>query len=145
VRLRRTLLLVAVVFGLAAIASSLSQPRRESREPVQDAARAPSAAPTPGALETARIRFSAGGRLERRRLEAGRPAAVFVTVPKPGQVDLPALGLSAPAEPLTPARFDVLRDEPGRVEVRYAPAGERESRVVGELAVVAGGTQGRAR
>ena len=36
-------------------------------------------------------------------------------------VDDPRLGLSASAEPLTPARFDVLVEQPGRYELRFTP------------------------
>ncbi len=44
-------------------------------------------------------------------------------------------GARAPAEPGTPARFDVLVDEPGRFAVFATPAGSNERRRVGTLVV----------
>ncbi len=52
-----------------------------------------------------------------------------------GTVEIPRLGLSASAEPLTPARFDVLPTEPGRYELRFVPAAGDESRPAGTLTV----------
>jgi hypothetical protein len=46
---------------------------------------------------------------------------VLVEVAEPGLVEIPALGLSAPAQPLTPARFDVLRSDPDRVAITFTP------------------------
>jgi hypothetical protein len=136
--LRRALILFAVVLGLAALAASVSQPRRdqERREPPPSAPGTPEAAPGPGGPRPARLRFSQRGKPATRRLRAGRPAMVSVEVSEPGQVDVEGLGLTAPAEPLTPARFDLLADEPGAYEVRYTPAGRDESEVVGTLKVV---------
>ena len=41
----------------------------------------------------------------------------------PGQVAIPGLGLSASADPVTPARFDVLENRPGSYPILFAPAG----------------------
>jgi hypothetical protein len=57
-----------------------------------------------------------------RRLDAGQPAAVLVEVDEPGLVEIENLGLSAPAEPLTPARFDVLTSNPERLAITFTPA-----------------------
>jgi hypothetical protein len=51
-------------------------------------------------------------------------------------VALEGLGLVAAAEPLTPARFDVLGRRPGRHRVRFTAAGGDEAATVGTLAVV---------
>ena len=59
-----------------------------------------------------------------------------VKVTAPGQVELEGLGLSAAAEPLTPARFEVLADRPGRHPVRFAPTQGDEARSVGVLRIV---------
>ena len=45
-----------------------------------------------------------------------------------GQVELSELGMSANADALTPARFDVLAADPIRVAVRFTPAGADELR-----------------
>jgi hypothetical protein len=139
-RLRRALLLFALVLGLAALATSVSRPRDERKRETPPAAkpRAPEASPSPAPGRPARLTFSAKGRRpESRRLVAGRAAIVTVKVSEPGQVELEGLGVSAPAEPLTPARFDVLTDEPARHAVRFTPAGAGgESRLVGFLRVV---------
>jgi hypothetical protein len=140
-RLRRALLLFALVLGLAALATSVSRPRGERKRetpPPPAQPRAPEASPSPAPGRPARLTFSAKRRRpESRRLLAGRAAIVTVKVSEPGQVELEGLGVSAPAEPLTPARFDVLADEPARHAVRFTPASAGgESRLVGFLRVV---------
>jgi hypothetical protein len=140
--LRRALILFAVVLGLAALAASVSQPRRDEErreQPSSPPSRGtPEASPGPRASKPAQLRFSQRGEPATRRLPADRSAVVSVAVSAPGRVDIEGLGLTAPADPLTPARFDVLTDEPGRFEVRYTRAGREESEVVGTLRVVGG-------
>jgi hypothetical protein len=60
---------------------------------------------------------------------------VAVEVDRPGLVELEGLGLSAPAEPLTPARFDVLVARPGSFPVTFVPAGRGDPARVGTLVV----------
>jgi hypothetical protein len=137
VELRRALLLFAVVLGVAAIVTSLSRPERAERDDgsgLPDASD-PSASPRPLRARAAPITFSAA-EPRARRLETGRPATVTVKVSAPGQVELGGLGLSAPAEPLTPARFDVLERRPGRYDIRYTPAKGGEARIAGTLHIV---------
>jgi hypothetical protein len=140
VELRRALLLFAIVLGLAAIASSIArQPDDDAGttadtttapEPAQPPAPAPRAddpgatgvATPPTQSEELTIRFSERGAPQARRLEAGRAATVLVEVEASGQVYVPSLGLTAAAEPLTPARFDVLLDEPGTHPLELDPA-----------------------
>jgi hypothetical protein len=137
VHLRRALLLFALVLGVAALATAVSQPRQ--------AAERPSPAPEPGAptatprppARPASIELSDRGRPRTVRLRAGRAAVVAVEVSQPGQVAIADLGLSATAEPLTPARFDVLSTQPGRYAVRFTPAGSSESRTLGTLYLIA--------
>ena len=138
VELRRALLLFAIVLGVAAIATSVSQPERAQRDDgsgLPDASE-PSAGPGPLGDRPVPISFSAAAPV-RRRLEAGRPATVVVKVPAPGDVAVPDLGLSAAATPLAPARFDVLERRPGRHEVRFTPAGRGRARAAGVLRIVA--------
>jgi hypothetical protein len=139
--LRRALILFAVVLGLAALAGALSQPRREAdRQPADAPAprtkpEQPTLVPGEEASRGTQLRF--GGEEPRtRRLQAGRTAVASVAVGEPGQVAIPDLGLIAPADPLTPARFDLLVTTPGRYPVRFTPAGEAAAETVGTLLVV---------
>jgi hypothetical protein len=133
--MRRVLLLFAIVLGLAALAASVSRPLEERRgatttEPVPQEPR-----PRSQARQPARLAFTAGPPRERRRLEPGRAAVVLVSTDESGQVALEGLGLSASAEPLTPARFDVLTDEPVTARVTFTPAGSAVAQTVGTLDV----------
>jgi hypothetical protein len=138
--LRRALLLFAVVLGLAAIATSISRPADRGDDEASDSPPArrgsPTAQPRKGVLEPSAISFSATGTPRTERLAAGRLAVVTVDVAQPGEVELGGLGLTAAAEPLTPARFDLLERRAGRYEVRFRPAVGGEARTVGVLAVV---------
>ena len=131
--LRRALLLFAIVLGLAALATAVSQPATQRRsEPTTPKA----AAPAPPAAKTPEARFSTEGEPRTRQVEARKPVVVVVETEKePGQVAIERLGLTATAEPLTPARIDVLPRQPGRYEVLFAPAGEASPRPVGRLVV----------
>lgn len=133
------------MLGLAAIASSITRPSDRDADDATvttsgDEAR-PSATPSPGAapLDPTTIRFASGGGRESRKLERGRPATVLVKVDAPGQVEIPSLGLTQPAEPVTPARFDVLVPQAGnhKILVRPADGGALEASI-GTLKVVAG-------
>jgi hypothetical protein len=137
VHLRRALLLFAIVLGLAAIAASVSRPRDEGNaEPtVTTAPEPPTVEPTPGPdVGEAEVYFDAAAP-RAQGIQAEEAATVFVAVPEPGQVDIPDLGLSSSAEPLTAARFDVLTSRTGRFPIRYLPAGASEPQAAGTLVV----------
>jgi hypothetical protein len=138
--LRRALLLFAIVLGLAAIATSLSRPaeRKEDKAaaPTPVAPRTPTVNPRRTGAEPAVVSFSSAGKPRTRLLAANQPGTVFVEVLRPGQVELAGLGLTATAEPLTPARFEVLESRPGRYLVRFSPARTSEQRTVGALRIV---------
>ena len=97
-------------FFLAAIAASVSREPQESSEraerpldpPATETEETPSVSPGP-ARSTVELTFRAE-RDKSRTLQSGQPATVFVEVAEAGLVEIPDLGLSAPAEPLTPAR-----------------------------------------
>jgi hypothetical protein len=126
--IRRALLLFAIVLGLAAIAASVSRSPEESGEQAPDpvvqtgpeetpSVSAGDASPVSGLRE---LSFEAS--LEQtRRVDAGQPASVLVSVDEPGLVEIAELGLSAPAEPLTPARFEVLTSSPNRLPITFTP------------------------
>jgi hypothetical protein len=136
VHLRRALLLFAIVLGLAAIVTTISQPpRREATSPPSPGASGPAPVPTPVAGGVRRIRLSVEGKPVRARLDAGRPATVTVTVRQPGQVDIRGLGLTDAAERSSPASFDVLTPRPGRYVVDFTPAGGSSAEMVGTIVV----------
>ena len=135
--LRRALLLFAIVLGLAAIAASISRPANvddEKPPTTAEAGSTPSVVPGPGQGEPADVTFDAAAPRVR-KLDAGRAATVTVAVDAAGIVEIPALGISATAEPVTPARFDVLPDQPGRYRIRFIPADGDEGRPAGTLIV----------
>jgi hypothetical protein len=133
--MRRALLLFAIVLGLAALAASVSQPREERADTSGDAD-SPAAPSSPSATSsTAQLRFTTSGKRERRRLDPGRPAVVVVEADQPGLAELDGLGLSAPAEELTPARFNVLSNKPVSATVRFTPAATGQPETVGTLSV----------
>jgi hypothetical protein len=141
VHLRRALLLFAIVLGLAAVAASVSRPRDESdplRTPTttEQQPQSPTAAPEPdGAPGSVELTFRASDP-QARGVDAGQAATVVVEVDEAGQVTIDGLGMSAVAEPLTPARFDVLTQVTGRHPITFAPAGTEDSEQrVGTLVV----------
>jgi hypothetical protein len=143
VHLRRALLLFAIVLGLAAIAASVSRERDGSGERAEQPAAPPSTGPEetptvgPGPASDTGVELTFGAeRPQRRRLEAGQPATVHVQVDEPGLVEIPELGLNGPADPLTPARFELLVPDPGRYEIDFTPAAGDEASDAGTLVVV---------
>jgi hypothetical protein len=137
------------VLGLAAIVSSIARPPERDNGETPSASDGPArnrtdvttpgATPQPGAEQArlATIRFRAGAKPRTRKLEQGRPATVLVDVETPGQVDIPSLGLTQPAEPLTPARFDVLVPRAGKHPIVLEPAAsDAISSKIGTLTVV---------
>lgn len=146
VHLRRALLLFAIVLGLAAIAASVSRPREDAGDRAGSAPSAPSTAQTertptvsPGSADSGGTRadvvFGASDGEPSRRIPVDGASTVLVEVDEPGQVEIPDLGLSAPGDPLTPARFEIFGSEPGTHEVLFAPASGDESTEVGTLAI----------
>ena len=71
-------------------------------------------------------------------MRSGEAATLEVAVDEPGNVEIPELGLSAPAAPLTPARFEVLPAEPGDYEIVFTAAGD-EREPAGRLVVTSAG------
>jgi hypothetical protein len=144
VHVRRALLLFAVVLGLAAVAASVSRQPQDSDKPANPPAtdtgalKTPmaealpeSAAPSESKVE---LVFKAG-RDQTRRLDAGQAATVLVESKEPGLVEIPDLGVTAAAEPLTPAQFDVLVDQVGRYGIDFTPASGDTASQAGTLVV----------
>lgn len=138
--LRRAILLFAIVLGLAAIVTSFSSPAQRNDEGASDPAAIRPGPARAGPRRTAPrpplLSFSAAERPRTRQLASGQAATVRVESRRPGEVELPGLGLSGATDRLTPARFDVLETRPGRYPVRFTPAGGGEPRTIGALRIV---------
>jgi hypothetical protein len=137
VHLRRALLLFAIVLGLAAVAASVSRQGEESSDapPPASDRREPPIAPGSSELDAetaATVELDASAD-QRRRAPAGRPTTLLVEVDEPGLVEIPDLGESAPGDPVTPARFELLVREPDSYPVVFTPAASDEPEAAGTL------------
>jgi hypothetical protein len=148
VHVRRALLLFAIVLGLAAIAASLSRTGDEDplRAPQQATTSTPEPEPetTPRAAPREETTEVADGTTtvelnaaedKSARIEAGRSVTLEMAVVEPGEVTIPDLGLTAAADPLTPALFDLLVTSPGRYVIEFTPSEGNETRSAGTLVV----------
>jgi hypothetical protein len=138
VHLRRALLLFAIVLGMAALVASLSGPIEQRRdtttaqEPPEPGP--PVAEPGPAAEAAKPLSFDAPEG-QSKRLPAGRATTVLVSVAEPGDVSIPGLGLTEPADPDTPASFDVLVSSPGAYKLTFMPASGAASEPAGKLVI----------
>jgi hypothetical protein len=144
VHLRRALLLFAIVLGLAAVAASVSRTDRTRPAPSPPSAgtttetAGPGTDTTPGPDPGTRtLSFDQAGRRQVRKLAVGQAATVVVKVAQAGQVEIQELGGVRPAEPATPASFDIFGDRPGRFPVIFHPGAGGPVQRVGVLRVVA--------
>jgi hypothetical protein len=129
--LRRALLLFALVLGLTALVASLGSPRRERDSEPPRGAGEPAAAPrVADPLERTRgLRFHDRGKPRTRTVPPGAHLIVTIDVSAPGQAMIRGAGLVAPADPSTPAVFDLLAGHPERLEIIVAPVARRERHV----------------
>lgn len=136
------------MLGLAGIASLVARPPesddrsreapRQSESRTGDASQPPSASAAPSE-EHATIEMASGGGRENPKLQQGQPGALVVSVDTPGQVEIPKLGLLQSAEPLTPARFELLVQDAATYEVVLRPAEPgAPTKTVGSLRIVPG-------
>lgn len=133
VNLRRALLLFAIVLGLAALAAGLSRPSDNSDDQPAGGGRPTLTEPSVSGAP-AEVHFDASDP-RRRAVFAGQAAEVYVEVDRPGQVVIPGLGLSAVADPVTPARFDLLVQRTGSYPLQFVPAGNEPHERAGTLVV----------
>ena len=127
--LRRALLLFALVLGLTGLAASIAPPPDEGKDAPVEAPPAPS---PEAAQEERTLSFRAPAREEKPALRRARPGTrvlLEVSVRRPGQVSLPALGRIDYATPLDPARFTLLTPPTGRYDVLFEPTDGVPSRV----------------
>ena len=125
--LRRAILLFAVVLGVAAIVSSIARPPERGGDSDKGAkpAQQQSASATKQGNRTPQpvtVEFRAGAKPQTREIEVDQPATVLVDVETPGQIDIPSLGLTDAAEPLTPAMFELLVTAKGKHSIMAQPA-----------------------
>lgn len=135
--LRRALLVFAVVLGVTALVGSLNRSRQDPPSAPEERTRpvTPETATAKPKLRPARLSFAAGKRSRTARVEAGRPVTILVEAEVPGQAELQGLGLVEPAAPATPARFELLPDEPGVYPVVFTPAATGVRTRAGRLVV----------
>jgi hypothetical protein len=115
--LRRLLLMFAALLAIAALASAIAPRDATLRED-----RAPPVAPAREPPPTVR------GELPGDRAvtaQVGDIVELEVAVPATDEVEIPALGLDAAADPALPARFMFVAERPGRFAVRLRFANRR--------------------
>jgi hypothetical protein len=137
-QLRRALLLFAIVLGLGALAAAIAPPpERTPEDAAPPAARPPEVRPEErrGRTATVNVEFDAVGDPRTASVETGRHVLVTVAAAEPGQASLRGLGLVAPVEPESPARFDLFPERPGRYKAVVTPAGGGAGRTAGVLTV----------
>lgn len=116
------------MLGVAAIVSSIARPPERGGDDAGDSsppAKQQTASPTKQGSRTPQpvtVEFRAGAKPQTRKIEVGQPATVLVDVQTPGQIDIPSLGLTDAAEPLTPALFEVLVTAKGKHAIMAQPA-----------------------
>jgi hypothetical protein len=138
VQLRRVLLLFALVLGLSAVVAALAPPPEQDDEERPAEPRVETAAPAPAPAPPNELTIDIppeGARNDTpvaRRARAGSRVALTVRVPEPGDVVIEGVGLRRSADPLAPARFDLLARPAGRFAVSFEPV-EGEGRIVARL------------
>lgn len=138
VHLRRALILFAVVLGVAALAASVVEPRRPAPDvvapPSVGSGTAPDAGGSAASPDAATLSFDAS---EPRTHTAGDRQAltILVSVPAPGLVEIPELGLIAQGDPLTPARFELLAKDPGSYAITFSRGAGQTPAAAGTLVV----------
>jgi hypothetical protein len=135
------MLLFAIVLGVAALVASLSPPLddRQADTTPSESPPAPSTATATPAPEPSRALEFDAAENQSLRVPTGQSATVLVAVEEPGQVNIPDMGLTQPANPNTPARFDILAPSPGRYDLLFSPAGGSQSEAAGKLVVTSEG------
>ena len=134
VQIRRVLLLFALVLGLSALVASIAPaPEDGDEEPPATVVEPPPAgAPEPIAPPLKVSVKDVDAPVPTRRVRVGSGFTLQVSVPEPGDVILEG-GLRQSADSLTPARFDLVAQRPGRHPVVFQPI-EGDRRVVARLA-----------
>jgi hypothetical protein len=119
--------LFALVLGVTALVISIAPAPRGEDPPVT-----PTPAPSRTAVEDASLTFRAPAAKRgppRRRVAPGTHLTVSVAATRPGQAEIPRLGLTTAVTVHAPARFDLLAPDGGRYDVLFTPAAGEPARV----------------
>ena len=134
---RRLILVMLVLLVLSSAVAALIPVERAAREDTTTSTTTTEAAP----LETGDLvhrRVGAdSGRPQTIRIDRGDQLELTVTSPKPGQVEIVALGVLEDVDRFLPARLDLLPADQGTYPIRLvpdAPPGDR-GRVIGRIVV----------
>lgn len=136
---RRLVILITTLLAASILINVLAQPLREQRSrtettPSSTAETTPNATantagqqqtePEPPPVEERVVVIEPG---ERPRISAvaGEPVSLVIRSRRLSEVAIPGLGLLGFAEPLDPARFDILPRQRGRFEITAEPGGSR--------------------
>jgi hypothetical protein len=137
VQIRRVLLLFALVLGLSALVASIAPAPEDRDETTENPGTVveppPATAPEPVAPPLKVSAKDTDAAAPTRHVSVGSGFTLQVSVPEPGVVVLDGLGLTQSADPLTPARFDLVAERRGRHPVVFHPV-EGDRRVVARLA-----------
>ena len=137
--LRRALLLMALVLGVAAVVEALVPvPRQRSAAPPSQPVVTPAPTDTGGTTRTVGFRYPPAAEPPVRRLPVGTHVILVVSSAETGQVSLEGLGQVQAVEPGTPAGFDLLMSGAGRYAVAFQPEAARAVRL-GSLVVSGSG------
>jgi hypothetical protein len=128
---------MALVLGVVALVEALVPvPRGRGLAPAPQAA---PALPSPAPVRSLELRYPAGRARPRQvRVPTGAHVTIQVTTSVAGQAVISRLGLVQPADPGTPARFDLLATTPGAYDVSFEPAAGGTA-TVGRIVVAARG------
>jgi hypothetical protein len=110
---RRMLVIALILMGLSVLAVSVQPPV----EPVQDSTATPQRGARAQPLEERSKTISADEHGQRVVAELGRPLHLEVTASRPGSVQIGDDGPIDAVQPESPARFDLLPDEPGSQDI----------------------------
>jgi len=119
---RRFLLLVAVLMGLTAVAASFAprDPVERDRRSESTPSPAPSGTSTPGTVEK-ELAIEDG----ESKISVDEGDVVELTVSGPERESVMLLGRIEAIDPVSPARFSILADEPGQHAIELVESGRR--------------------
>ena len=128
-----------VLLGLSSLAAALVPAPEEPAETDSSTTSTSTTSDLPAGGELLRVSVDADARrVERVELPVGDQLALDVRSRRPGEIEIPRLGLLQDVAPGAPARFDILAREPGKLEVRRVASRDRVT-VIEVVAGVAGG------
>jgi hypothetical protein len=129
---RRTIVAVAIVMGLMALAASLAPPPERTRPgPAPGPSPAPSAAPSVTAGDEVARTIRLGAARPEIRVQVGDTLGLTVAGDAVDTVVIPDLDVMEPIDPASPADIELYADTPGRYPISLLESG----RPVGTLQI----------